>query len=415
MADLHVLSYNTQGLQGIEKRVDIFEYLKNMRQDIYCLQDTHYIKENEINVIDQWGNSNCIFSNFKSNARGVAIFFNKDLDYKIHRKIIDENGNFIILDLNVHNQRLSLINLYGPNKDNPDFFKIISNYIDEIGNTDIIICGDYNCVLNPDLDYYNYKCLNIPNAREEVLDIINTKYLVDPFRENFPTQKKFTWRKKNPCKQARLDNFLISENLMQFLKKSSIESHYRSDHSMITLELNFTNFEHGKSYWKHNNSLLSDIEYLKQINEKITEVKRQYAVPIYNLDNIDNIPIDKLQLTITDQLFLDVLLMEIRGKAISYASYKKKEKDAREKYLLKTIKDLENIINEDKFEQIEILKTELINIRQEKLKGHMLRSKAQYIDEGEKPTKYFCGLEKHNYISEIICKIEKEDGTIICE
>ena len=114
-------------------------------------------------------------------------------------------------------------------------------------------------------------------------------------------------------------------------------------------------------------------------------------------------------------MFLDVLLMEIRGKAISYASYKKKEKDAREKYLLKSIKDLENIIGEDKFEQIEILKTELINIRQQKLKGHMLRSKAQYIDEGEKPTKYFCGLEKHNYISKIICKIEKEDGTIICE
>ena len=93
-----------EGLQGTEKRTDIFEYLKNMRQDIYCLQDTHFIKENEINVIDQWGNSNCIFSNFKSNARGVAIFCNKDLDYKIHRKIIDENGNFIILDLNVHNQ-----------------------------------------------------------------------------------------------------------------------------------------------------------------------------------------------------------------------------------------------------------------------------------------------------------------------
>ena len=102
----------------------------------------------------------------------MAIFFNKRLDYKIRRKIIDENGNFIILDLKVHTQRLSFINLYGPNKDNPDFLKIISNYIDEIGNTDIIICGDYNCVLNPDLDYYNYKCLNNRKAREEVLDII---------------------------------------------------------------------------------------------------------------------------------------------------------------------------------------------------------------------------------------------------
>ena len=31
-----------------------------MRQDIYRSQDAHFIKENEINVIDQWGNSNCI-------------------------------------------------------------------------------------------------------------------------------------------------------------------------------------------------------------------------------------------------------------------------------------------------------------------------------------------------------------------
>ena len=82
MADLHVLSYNTQGLQSIEKRFDIFEYLKNMKQDIFCLQDTDFIKENEINVIDQWGNSNCIFSNFKSNARVWQYFLTKILIIK---------------------------------------------------------------------------------------------------------------------------------------------------------------------------------------------------------------------------------------------------------------------------------------------------------------------------------------------
>ena len=51
-------------------------------------------------------------------------------------------------------------------------------------------------------------------------------------------------------------------------------------------------------------------------------------------------------------------------------------------------------MDDDNFEQLEILKTELCDIRNEKLKGHMIRSKAQYIDQGEKPTKYFCGLEK---------------------
>ena len=120
--------------------------------------------------------------------------------------------------MNIHNQRLTLINLYGPNTDNPNFFKKISTYINDIGNTEIIICGDYNWI-NPELDYYNYKGINNAKARDEVLKLINEKYLIDSFRENFPTTKKFTWKKKNPCKQARFDYFLISENLIQFVKK----------------------------------------------------------------------------------------------------------------------------------------------------------------------------------------------------
>ena len=373
----------------------------------------HFTDENEYQIIDKWGNSNSIFSNFKSNARGVAILFNNNLDYKIQQKIIDNNGNFIILNLDIQNQHLTLINLYGPNVDNPEFFKKISSYIDDIGNTDIIICGDYNCVINPELDYYNYKGINNAKARNEVLNLINEKFLIDAFRENCPTTKKFTWRKKSPCKQARLDYFLISENLSQFVKKSEIWPSYRSDHSMVTLELNFTNFIQGKSYWKHNSSLLSDIEYLNIINEKIKEVKRQYALPIYDLEGIDNIPDEDLQFTIDDQLFLDVLLMEIRGKTISYASFKNKNREAREKNLIKTIADIENKKQSDSDEELDILKNELINIRHEKLKGHMIRSRAQYIDQGEKPTKYFCALEKHNYVSKTITNLELSNGTKI--
>ena len=144
MTDIRIMSYNVQGLQSTEKIIDVFEYIKSKNYDIYCLQDTHFTVENEKQIIDQWGNSNSIFSHFKSNARGVAILFSKSLDYKIHRKIIDDSGNFIIVDMNIHNQRLTLINLYGPNTGNPNFFKNISTYIDDIGNTEIIICGDYN-------------------------------------------------------------------------------------------------------------------------------------------------------------------------------------------------------------------------------------------------------------------------------
>ena len=322
MVDLKILSYNTQGLQSLQKRVDVSDYLKEKKKHIYCLQDTHFIKENEANIIDQWGNSNCIFSYYKSNARGVAILFGKELDYKINNKLIDQNGNYIIVDITVVSRRFTLVNLYGPSTDEPNFFQNISDSIEDMGNSDIIICGDYNCVLDPDLDYYNYKSINNVKARDKVLEIISTKYLLDPFREQNPEQKKFTWRKKNPCKQARLDFFMISESLMQFTKKSLIETSYRSDHSIITLELNLTDFTHGRSYWKHNNSLLSDSEYLSPINRKIVQIKQQYALPVYNMEEIDRLPNKEIQFTINDQLFLETLLMEPRRINILCKLYK---------------------------------------------------------------------------------------------
>ena len=43
----------------------------------------------------------------------------------------------------------------------------------------------------------------------------------------------------------------------------------------------------------------------------------------------------------------------------------------------------------------------------------MIRSKAQNIDQGEKPSKNICGLETDNYTSKTIRHVEKEDGSVI--
>ena len=105
--------------------------------------------------------------------------------------------------------------------------------------------------------------------------------------------------------------------------------------------------------------------------------------------------------------------MELRGQSISYASYKNKQKYNREKELINNIGEIEGCINTNNMEQLETMKTELFELRQEKLKGHIIRSKYEYIDKGEKPTKFFCGLEKHNYVSKTMSKLERTDGTIL--
>ena len=62
--------------------MDIFDYQQNKGCHIYCLQGTHFTYDDEANIRDLLGDSNCIFSNYRSNARGVAIPFGKTLDYK---------------------------------------------------------------------------------------------------------------------------------------------------------------------------------------------------------------------------------------------------------------------------------------------------------------------------------------------
>ena len=303
--------------------------------------------------------------------------FGKNLEYKIHKQIKDNEGNFLVVDVTAQHQRFTLINIYGPNSDSPSFFKKIIQHLEEIGNSDYIICGDFNLVLDPYIDCSNYKNINNPKSRELLLDYMETNDIIDPFRESNPQLKRYTWRRRNPLKQARLDFFLTSESMSQYIKVSKIGASYRSDHSLVTLELNFTNISQGKSYWKHNNSLLTELEYLKTMNKKILDVKKQYALPVYNIDEIDNIPNTEIQFNINDQLFLDVLLMELRGQSISYASFKNKQRNNLEKDLINKITYLENILNETNYGEPDIFKTELQDIRQEKIKGNLIRSRAE--------------------------------------
>lgn len=74
----------------------------------------------------------------------------------------------------------------------------------------------FNVVQDTKLDYFKYKAINNKKAHEKTLDIKVNSSLVDPFREAYPPIKRYTWRKKSPLRQARLEYFHISENFAIF-------------------------------------------------------------------------------------------------------------------------------------------------------------------------------------------------------
>ena len=105
--------------------------------------------------------------------------------------------------------------------------------------------------------------------------------------------------------------------------------------------------------------------------------------------------------------------MELRGKSISHSSYKKKENKKREKELITETEDLEQNLSLDNMMHLEELIEELNIIRKNKMQCSLTRFRVQVAEDNEKPPNFFYNLEKHNYASKIIPKVEKEDGTII--
>ena len=56
------------------------------------------------------------------------------------------------------------------------------------------------------------------------------------------------------------------------------------------------------------------------------------------------------------------------------------------------------------------LKEELEEIRKEKMKGVIIRTKARWIEDGEKPSKYFCALEKRNYVNKTVTRVVDDNN-----
>lgn len=306
---LKILSANCNGLGDVKKQ-DLFPYLKNLSFDIYCLQDTRFSPKKENDIQKKWGGK-CFFSSLAASkaSRGVAILLNENFAATVSGEQKDPGGNYLMLTLSIQKKRFLLCNIYGPNRDTPSFYDKLQKDINEMefdcGR--VILCGDFNLVLNPDIDYTNYIHVNNPLSRRRVLQLMEDNNLVDVFRERNLVVKSFTWTTSNESKKSRLDFFLISESLWPYHPESCIvkndarTSTGKFDHSMITLSLDFQLLE-------FDNSLLSDKKFVESIHEMIQREQSQHSDQSCEDEAV----------VVNDQVFLENLLEKIRVECISY-------------------------------------------------------------------------------------------------
>ncbi len=168
------MSFNCNGLGGDEKRREVFNWLQHKRSSVILLQETHSSEQAEQRWQAEWGGK-IFFSHGTTNERGVAILFKNDLTVNVHKEVVDVDGRYIILDVSINDNRYTMAGVYGPNKDNPNFWANVSQEIEQFDNVNIIQAGDFNVALNPLLDREGKNCNNAYMQEQELFSIIGWK------------------------------------------------------------------------------------------------------------------------------------------------------------------------------------------------------------------------------------------------
>ena len=126
-------------------------------------------------------------------------------------------------------------------------------------------------VLNGDMDKLNGPQRKNKLASKEITNQIEMLGLSDVFRELHPRTKKFTRYQSTPVVATRSDYFFVTKNLLHQIQECDIIPSIRSDHKIVKLILKQVSAPRGNSYWKFNNELLTDDQYLAKTKASISD------------------------------------------------------------------------------------------------------------------------------------------------
>ena len=261
-----------RGLRELAKRLKIFRYIKSLNFDLICLQETHSVEQDEVLWSTQWG-SKIIFSHGESNARGVSILISKKAPIKIKESISDEQGRFINLICEIENHTYQVINIYAPNNDTPSFFEALNRKLVDCEVEKKLVLGDFNLTLESIDVSTGLQHKNV-NAHDVLIRVMDQNDLCDIWRKLNPDDIKFTWERVNPdVYMARLDFILTSEKAISEVLHAGHDDKFKSDHDIPYITIQPMKLTRGPGFWRFNNTLLLDKNYVEEVNKIIHREK----------------------------------------------------------------------------------------------------------------------------------------------
>ena len=209
MNKIKISSINIHGLRNRKKRASFFKYIKRSSYDIVCVQESFITNEIKDVWEKEWGGT-LFYSAGTPNSMGQMILVKKKFSFDT--VLIHQSNRILTIKIKTESNDLLVSNIYAPTvqKEKQPFFRELSNHLHSLDSHCILVCGDFNCVVDNEFDiiqgnkHYrkDVECFN---------NFITDSELNDVWRLFNPGKKEYTWSRNNPFIARRLDYIFATE------------------------------------------------------------------------------------------------------------------------------------------------------------------------------------------------------------
>ena len=281
---LKIATLNTGGLcSSREKRIAIFDLIKENKIDICLLQETNFEPFEEKQIEYLWEAGDIAFNSKQIQTRdvgGLAILAGHK-EIKFGQVVGDNNGRVMSVEVNIHDKKFHLVNIHAPNtgggqttSNQKFFYENLDPYLQT--NNPLIIGGDFNFVEDPSRDRLPPTNLSHDRLGKTSFQQIKNVYgLRDPANDGDTIAPYFTWKRNGSF--SRIDRFYAQSNTT--VRQTDVVTTPLSDHKLLYLNIQISNTQkRGKGRWCANTKIYQRADFreeIKKTTEKLQE-KQSY-------------------------------------------------------------------------------------------------------------------------------------------
>lgn len=387
---LKIATLNVRGLLEQGK----FEKLKLLcsRSNVLVVQETNWRDEVMESFKKKW-KGDIFYSNGDGRlGRGVAFLIKKGVCEKAQVVYDDMQGKCLIVKMIEGETNIILCNVHAPvvEKEKVLFFKKLKDIIVKWEN--ILIMGDFNTTFSK-MDIADGMVFKSDSGRKELKSLMEEKNLVDVWRERNEGIREFSRQQvvKNFICRSRIDFLISKREMLKLIDTIFYKETVLSDHKVVCIQVDMNDVKRGPGIWMLNTEILKDENFKEQIEVLI---KKEQGNLMYKDEK---------------RIWWDNLKYDIGKCAREYSKIIQKIKKRKEKEIRIELRDelSKEVVN---LQKTVMLEEKLKEIEDKKYKGAMIRSKAKYLVEGEKCTRFFFNMEKNRQRAGMIKELIGKGG-----